>query len=541
MKSPRMSVLPLLLLVHLACGPPQGPEWTPRIERERSAHPVPQQNLEDEIIYFVMIDRFFNGDSSNDTGGVPTSHRFYDANTTSAEALKTYQGGDLAGVLEKLDYLKDLGITVLWLSPVIDNSDAAHHGWWAYHGYHPVDHFSVDEHFGTLEQVRTIVQEAHKRGIKIMLDMVLNHVGYDHPWVVQPENWVEKGYQHWFHPRSFTDESSKIQNWDNQTELENKELAWLPDLAQENPQVYSYLMDVSRYWIVNTGCDGFRLDAVRHIPEWFWKRYNRDIRDFAGKDFYLIGEVFSGDPHHISRYDDCGFDALFDFPFYFRVIEAIAQNDSIQNLQHLLNHRIQQDSARATQRVPFLDNHDVPRFSTHTGPEKLEKLASGLTFLMVQPGPPMIYYGTELGLEGVTTADSIDGKAPDYFDRRMMPWDRLEDPETTLVPRLRRLISERKRSSALRGFGWTDVRVQDHLYAILRSSETDHYLVVLNTATTDDSATLDLSEYGLAASGSWSEVVSEESLQHRDHTLQIRIPANTCLLYRLESYPPQTP
>jgi alpha-amylase len=535
-----MSVLPLLLLVHLACGRPQGPEWTPRIEQERSPHPVLDQNLEKEIIYFVMIDRFFNGDSTNDTGGVPASHRFYDPETSSSDALKTYQGGDLAGVLKKLDYLKDLGITVLWLSPVIDNSDAAHHGWWAYHGYHPVDHFSVDEHFGTLEQVQQIVQEAHKRGIKVLLDMVLNHVGYDHPWVVQPENWIEKGYQHWFHPRSFTDESSKIQNWEDQSELENKELAWLPDLAQENPQVYSYLMDVSRYWIVNTGCDGFRVDAVRHIPEWFWKRYNHDIRTFAGKDFYLIGEVFSGDPQYISRYDDCGFDALFDFPFYFRVVEAIAQNDSIQTLQHLLNHRLQQDSVRTTRHVPFLDNHDVPRFSTYTGPEKLQKLASAFTFLMIQPGPPMIYYGTELGLEGVSPADSIDGKAPDYFDRRMMPWDRLEDPETTLVPRLKRLISERKRSSALRGSGWTDVQVQDHLYAVLRSSETDHYLVVLNTAATADSVRLDLSDYDLDASGSWLEVVSENTLEHRNHTIRIRIPGNTCLLYRLESSPPHS-
>ncbi|MBC7186566.1 MAG: hypothetical protein H5U38_05990, partial [Calditrichaeota bacterium] len=246
------------------------------------------------MIYFVLIDRFCDGDTSNNRGRVPASHRLWDGDSAHLGWLKTYQGGDLQGVINKLDYLQELGVTAIWLSPVYDNSDSSFMGWWPYHGYQPVDFFSVEEHFGTVDLLRELVSEAHRRGMKVILDIICNHVAPDHPWVANPDNWQRRGYRHWFHPHSGADASTSINNWQDQVQLETRELHGMPDFAQENPHVYDFLLDMSKYWIQQTDCDGFRLDAVKHAPKAFWRRYCADLHRFAGPDFLLLGEVFEG-------------------------------------------------------------------------------------------------------------------------------------------------------------------------------------------------------------------------------------------------------
>ncbi len=286
-----------------------GPKYKPKARAARATEWREGIDWRDEIIYFVLIDRFCDGDSSNNKGRIPDSYRPWDGTPEHVDWLKAYQGGDLRGVINRLDYLSDLGITALWLSPVFDNSDSSFLGWWPYHGYQPRDFFAVDEHFGGTGDLCELVQQAHRRGIKVILDMVCNQVAPDHPWVSDSTNWHVLGYRHWFHRRSGVDASTGIENWHDQHQLETRELHGMPDLAQENPHVYAFLLDVAKYWINLTNCDGFRLDAVKHAPREFWRRYCADLHRFAGPDFLLLGEVFDGNIDYLARYAEVGFNA----------------------------------------------------------------------------------------------------------------------------------------------------------------------------------------------------------------------------------------
>ena len=191
------------------------------------------------------------------------SHVPYDSDNPNA--LKTFQGGDLKGVIKKLDYLSELGVSIIWLSPFFDNSDTDYVGWWPYHGYHPIDFYKVDEHFGTIEDMKELVSSAHNKNIKVIFDLPFNQTAADHPWL------SDSTRQGWYH----TDPNGnpiEITDWFDQNQIEMGELHGLPDLAQENEEVYIYLLEMSKYWIDETGCDGFRLDAVKHIPKSFWSR-----------------------------------------------------------------------------------------------------------------------------------------------------------------------------------------------------------------------------------------------------------------------------
>ncbi|MDZ7317113.1 MAG: alpha-amylase family glycosyl hydrolase [candidate division KSB1 bacterium] len=455
-----------------------GPRWTPQVTATKSAHPRFGIDWSQEIIYFVLIDRFFNGDSTNDKGNNPHSSLPYRPETGNLEALKTYQGGDLAGVLQKLDYIADLGFTALWLSPVFDNEDQDFLGWWPYHGYFPIDFFSVDEHFGDLELLRRVVKEAHRRGIKVILDMIYNHAAPSHPWVINREYWEEQGYRFWFHPRSGVDASTSISDWQNQEQLENYELNGLPDWAQENPHVYEFMLDYSKFWILQTDCDGYRLDAVKHVPREFWRRLCRDLHEFAGPDFLLLGEVFSGDVSYVASYQDLGFNALFDIPMYYTVQRVFAQGAPIYLLSDML---IQQQSFRNILLSRLLDNHDVARFSYATREYTQQKIFLALSFLWSLNGPPVLYYGTEVPLPGAPPQHETTGESQDYLNRLPMPWKDIH-PQSYLPAGIRRLNRARRGSPALQRGRIYELYKDYGFYCYLKYTAKDARLIVLNNS-----------------------------------------------------------
>jgi alpha-amylase len=252
------------------------------------AEKIEKRTWQDEIIYFIMVDRFHNGDPTND----------YEVNTHDQRA---YHGGDLAGVTKKLDYLKSLGITSIWLTPIVDNEDKGYHGYWT------KDFYKVEEHFGSLEDLKLLVKEAHQRQIKVILDLVVNHTGYQHPWLNDPTK------KEWFH------EEMNILSWDNQDQVENGRLAGLPDLAQENAETENYLLEMAKWWIEETDIDGYRLDTVKHVPKWFWEKFAKEVKSVK-EDFFLIGEVWHNDPRYIAEYNKVGIQAFVDYPFYDKVL-----------------------------------------------------------------------------------------------------------------------------------------------------------------------------------------------------------------------------
>jgi len=335
------------------------------------------QEVQGDSIYFVLVDRFQNGDRSNDEDADP-------ADPTA------FHGGDLQGVIDRLDDLQALGVRTVWLSPVFAMRDTTFFGHGAFHGYWVSDFSRIEPRFGTEALLRRLSDELHRRGMRLLLDVVLNHVGYETPLVTE--------HPEWFHGRG------PIEDWNDPDQLVNGDVHGLPDLAQEREDVYRHLVDTSLAWITRVRPDGFRLDAVKHMPASFWQRYNAEIRARAGAGFALLGEVLDGNPAVLAPLlRDDGFTHLFDFPLYFAVNDVFCRDQPLGRLAAVLYaDRGYSDPRRL---VTLLDNHDLPRIATACAGDtaRVERAA---TFLLSARGVPSITYGTEAGLAGAEVPEN---------------------------------------------------------------------------------------------------------------------------------------
>lgn len=364
---------------------------------------------EGKTIYQIMTDRFANGDKSNDQGSDPSDP-------------KRFHGGDWQGVIDKLDYLEGLDVDCIWLSCPYENG-RNFFGQDGYHGYWPQDFSKPEPSFGDTEKLKELVAKAHQRGMKVILDVVVNHVGYDHPIVKDPK------FRDWFHregPRSPY----------SQYGLEHGSLAGLPDLAQENPEVSRYLIDAHQAWLEETNVDGYRVDAIRHTPPEFLREFDSAMKE-KKEGFLTLGEVFWNDPHYLAGYQNETQDSLFDFPLMQALRDVFGGDpertleDRWDQFQQTKAHNFGQaltdlfsggdasmkefsevfdsdhvyDNPRMLSTI--LDNHDSGRFLTWAGGDKT-KLKLAAAFLFACRGTPSIFYGTETGLDGQLGQDRHD-------------------------------------------------------------------------------------------------------------------------------------
>lgn len=364
----------------------------------------------DQILYFVLIDRFHDGNPANNTRIDRLNYR-------------GFHGGDISGITQKLDYLKELGVTGLWISPFIKNRDEPFYGQEAYHGYWPYDFFAVDERFGTMQELEHMRQALRKERFLLVLDMVVNHVGYDAPF--------EELHPAWFN------KEGNIVNWDDEKELVNNRLFGLPDFASDQLIVKAFFRQVAQHWIRTLNPDGFRLDAVKHVPMEFWQDFNGAVKKRSFKrNFMLLGEYLDGNPFKLKKtWEEGGFDTLFDFPLYYSSKEVFGQGKSFANLASRLyfDRHYSDPGFLAT----FLDNHDVDRFITSCEGD-LDTYKLAMAFLMTNRGIPVLCYGDEVPLEGA------HGRIP--TNRASMKFDTQGD----IFVYTKGLIELRKRSEALR-------------------------------------------------------------------------------------------
>ncbi|MGG3843022.1 alpha-amylase family glycosyl hydrolase [Anoxybacillus kestanbolensis] len=407
-----------------------------------------ERTWQDERIYFIMVDRFNNGNPKND----------YEVNVHDPKA---YHGGDLQGIIDKLDYIKGMGFTAIWLTPIFANEKGGYHGYWI------EDFYKVEEHFGTLDDFKRLVKEAHKRDMKVILDFVVNHTGYNHPWLNDPAK------KDWFH------EKKDIFNWANQQEVENGWLFGLPDLAQENPEVKAYLFDAAKWWIQETDIDGYRLDTVKHVPKWFWDEFSKEVKSVK-KDFFLLGEVWHDDPRYVAEYGKHGIDALIDFPFY-KEASAIFSNVD-QSLEPLYNvwKRNEAFYDRPYLLGTFLDNHDTVRFTRLALQNRINpvtRLKLGLTYLFSAPGIPIMYYGTEIALDG--------GEDPD--NRRLMNFR----TDKELIDYVTKLGELREKLPSLRRGDFELLYEKDGMALFKRTYENETAVIAINNTSKTQKVTLD--------------------------------------------------
>lgn len=324
---------------------------------------------EAELIYFVLLDRFANGDTTNDHGVDPRDPA-------------GWHGGDIEGLIQRLDYLSELGVTTLWLSPIFATRDAPLNGHGAFHGYWVEDLRAPEPRFGDMATLRRLREAVEARGMRLMLDVVLNHVGYDAPLVAEKP--------HWFHRRG------DVRDWDDPEQVVMNDVHGLPDLDQDHPEVYAHLLGASRSWIEALAPAGFRLDAVKHVPLSFWARYNADLQR-AVPGFLLLGEMYDGNPASVARVMREGrFTSMFDFPMHFALVDFACREAPAGRLAAMLfADRAYEDPSRL---VTFLDNHDLPRIATVCGSE--QRVAEAMSLQFALRGTPSITYGSEVGLTG---------------------------------------------------------------------------------------------------------------------------------------------
>lgn len=458
---------------------------------------LPQRDWRDEVMYFPLTDRFEDGDPTNNEG--------VDLNNPLA-----FHGGDLSGLRKRLPYIAETGGTTLWLSPIQDNTNLGVIGDYksaGYHGYWITDHEKVEEHQGTLEDVKEVVQEAKEQGMKVVADVVLNHVAPDHPWTRDPSK------KDWFHT------FGGIQDYNNQWQVEQGDLGGLPDLNQENPAVYEYLLNNTAGWVKELDLDGVRLDAVKHVSKDFWKRFVPDLRERAGKpDLFVLGEVLHGDVGYVADYQRNGIDYVFDIPMYYSMRDVFGNDSSCKELAR----RFGEDSkyADATKLVTLLDNHDFPRFMTTaqgSEAERVQRLELALTCLMSMRGTPSLYYGTETAMEG--------GGDPD--NRRMMDFNR--HPEVR--QHVEKLAEIRNRNEALRRGEQKEMWVDDQVYAFSRRMPDSEAITVLNNGKEGVQRSIPLLENSAYKNGDrLRDALSGREFVVQDGKLNMELPPKTGLI-----------
>jgi alpha-amylase len=399
-------------------------------------------------MYFPLTDRFHDGDPANN-------------DSVNLGDPLAFHGGDLDGVREKLDYIQQTGATTLWLAPIQDNTNLGVIGDYksaGYHGYWIRDHYAVEEHQGTLEDVKELVHEAKERGMRVVLDTVLNHVAPDHPWTRDPSK------KTWFHNQG------GIDDYNNQHQVEQRDLGGLPDLNQENPEVYEYLLNNTAHWVTELGVDGVRLDAVKHISKDFWSKFVPDLKNrVQDPNLFVLGEVLHGDVGYVADYQRAGIDHVFDIPMYYSMRDVFGNDGSCKELAR----RFADDSKYPdpSKLVTLLDNHDFPRFmSTSAGDaqERAQRLQLAMSFLMTMRGTPSLYYGTETGMEG--------GHDPD--NRRMMDFE--SHPQVRA--HFQQLSEIRAGSEALRRGQQLEMWVDDKVYAFARRLPDQEAIAVINNS-----------------------------------------------------------
>ncbi|MCP3140404.1 alpha-amylase family glycosyl hydrolase [Pyxidicoccus xibeiensis] len=390
-----------------------------------------------DAIYFVMVDRFANGDPRND-------------GTVDLKDAQAFHGGDLQGVISRLDGLKQLGVRTVWLSPVFQMRTEKFYGYGAFHGYWVEDFGKVEPRFGDEALLVRLAEELRRRDMRLVLDVVLNHVG--------PDTRLVREKPDWFHGLG------PIDNWDNPRELVMRDVHGLPDLAVEKDEVYQHLLEHSRRWVDAVKPAGYRLDAVKHMPLKFWARYNDDLRAHAGNDFLLLGEMLDGDPVLLARTMAEGrFGTMFDFPLAFALVDVFCRNRSPAHLGAVLfNDRLYPAPGSL---VTLVDNHDLPRVMSECG-EDVEKVKRALAVQLTARGVPALTYGTEEGLTGKKEPENRG-------DMRFTP-------DHPLRAWISRLLELRRGSGALQGGETLVLAAREDLFAYARVTPDEAVVIAVN-------------------------------------------------------------
>jgi glycosidase len=473
-----------------------------------------------DVMYLIMTDRFADGNTANDEGA------------TERSLQRGWHGGDLQGITAHLDYLQRLGITTVWITPVYQNHEAK-----SYHGYGATDMYAVDEHFGSLDDLKALSAALHQRGMKLVLDTVPNHIGPDHPWVEdEPE-------PDWFH-------GTKASHTKAQTEfkpLTDPHAAWrdqrnvtegwfaniLPDMNQENPAVAQYLTQNAVWWVEQAGLDGLRIDTFPYVGREFWQGFHAELHGLY-PHLTTVGEVFNPDATITSSFAagvtrngvDTGLDTPFDFPTYFALREVFVKNAPMSRLTDVW--RLDALYPHPEKLVPFLGNHDTVRFLGEKGATQ-DQLRLAFTVLLTMRGMPQIYSGDEIAMAG--------GEDPD--NRRDFPGGFPGDTQsafTAPTPEqadmqdwVRALLKLRKEHVALQDGQQQSLKAEGNVLAYVRHNANERVLIAVNRGDAPTTVTLQMNDTVLSGSTHADALLGKGTIQLTNDVATVSLPGHSVL------------
>ncbi len=497
----------------------------------------------DDVIYLLMPDRFANGDPSNDEPLISKG-------LLNRRKARFYHGGDFQGVIDHLPYLKDLGVTAIWLNPFYDNANRLNErerynneAITDYHGYGATDFYGVEEHFGTLAKLQELVDTAHRFGLKIIQDQVANHTGPYNAWVQDPPTPT------WFNGTEANHLANTWQVWTlmdphaipkmRRATLDGWFIDILPDLNQDDEEVSRYLIQNALWWIGITGLDGIRQDTLPYVPRRFWHDWMAAIkREYPG--VRVAGEVFDGDPALVSFFQggksrsdgiDTGIDTLFDFPLLYPLRRAFAEGRPIRDLAVMLGH--DRLYVKPELLVTFLGLHDMTRFISEPGATPLGlRLAD--TFLLTARGIPLIYYGDEIGMPGGSDPDNrrdFPGGWP-ADQRNAFAASGRTPEEQAIFEHVRRLAHLRAELAPLRRGKLMSLAASEQMYAYGRVTEAESVLVIFNNGTQGAKLDVPVGQLGIPQGTTLRDRLDSASgLTVQGDSISVTMPARSAAIY----------
>jgi glycosidase len=486
------------------------------------------------VLYNLMVDRFLDGDKSN------TIH----IQTNDLHELANFHGGDLTGIIQKLEegYFTILGINAIWLSPLNRQPDSAYVEWipphrkfTGYHGYWPIAPRTVDSRYGTAEELKKLVELAHSQNIKVILDFVSNHVHEEHPYFKENRNW--------FGNMELANGEINIRNWSEETRLTTWFDEFIPSFDFPSaPEAIDQIVDDAIWWLETFDLDGFRQDAVKHVPHDFWKKLTAKMKaNFPYKYLYQIGETFGSDELILDYVNPGELDAQFNFAIYFNargpftsdntdfsnLAKTIENNLSTYNPINLMgNITSSHDQLRfigiADGQVFFSDNGTERTFSNPPSAVKhkssYSKLANFHAFNISIPGIPVVYYGEEIGLMG----------SGDPGNRRPMRFGAdISQNERKLFAEISQLNKLRSKYPSLALGDLEIIKAEGPIFILQKSYFGEKIIVAINNGSLDQSIEAEI-QYGKL-----KDLSTDKIIFINDRKFELNIPPYSYGIYKV--------
>ncbi|MEW6982413.1 alpha-amylase family glycosyl hydrolase [Colwelliaceae bacterium 6471] len=502
------------------------------------------RSIQDEVFYFVLPDRFYNGDESNDLGAAADdSKRALSRGGFDKTHKGKYHGGDLAGLNEKLPYLQEMGITAIWLTPVLRNQ-AVQADTSGYHGYWILDFSEIDPHLGSNDELKDFIAQAHSKNIKVFFDIITNHTadvikysechGEDGlGWIVSGNSCpykslaqiargdsyntiIPKGYETikfplWLNETKYYNNQGDS-TWEGESAI-NGDFAGLDDINTALPIVTNGMIDIYKNIIDEFKPDGFRIDTVKHVNLDFWQQFSPALLAHAKEqgidNFFMFGEVYSADPSFLSQFTTTGkLQSVLDFGFQSAVYQTLVEQKGTIELDKLFaqDHVYQDSDSNANLLLTFTGNHDMGRLAyqlrksefNYSEQEQIQRNLLAHALMFFSRGVPVIYYGDEQGFVGDggdqdTRQDMMPSLVASYNDDDLLASDRTTaddnfDRQHPFYQKFSIFADLYLKHPALRYGAHTTVSAQEApgIYAFTRTITADNnkVLVVVNTATT---------------------------------------------------------